>query len=134
MKLLLDTHIAIWTIEDNAQLSGKARWLINDIGNDIFCSAVSAWEVAIKHAVHPERMFIDGAGFISYCEKSGFAELPVSERHVKALETLRRPASEPNHNDPFDRMLISQAKADNMLLITHDRLIAAYEEDCILFV
>ena len=134
MKLLLDTHIAIWTIEDNAQLPEKARWLINDIGNDIFYSTVSAWEIAIKHAVHPERMLVDGAGFISYCEKSGFTELAVSGRHVNALETLHRPAAAPNHSDPFDRMLVSQAKADNMLFITHDHLIAAYEEDCILFV
>jgi len=126
MRLLLDTHIAIWAIEDNAKLPGKARFLIEDMGNDVFYSVASAWEVAIKHAVHPERMLADGAGFMAHCRESGFCELPVYGNHVEALETLQRPEGAPAHNDPFDRIMLAQAKADGMLFVTHDHLIEGY--------
>lgn len=132
MKLLLDTHIVLWALADNAKLPGKARLLIEDEGNDVFFSAASAWEVSIKHAAHPDRMRISGLDFMDYCFRAGFIELPVFGRHVEVLETLRRGEGAGSHNDPFDRIMISQAKVDKMLFLSHDSLIANYEEDCIL--
>ena len=134
MRLLLDTHIALWALADDPKLSGRARMLIEDEGNDVLYSAASAWEVAIKHAIHPDRMLAGGGDFMAYCADAGFAELPVAGRHVSALETLRRPCGEPAHNDLFDRIMVAQAKADGLLFVTHDSLIGGYGEDCVLLV
>ena len=58
--------------------------------------------------------------FMDYCEASGFSQLPISGRYVRALETIERPAGAVPHNDPFDRTMLAQAKADGLLLLTHD--------------
>lgn len=134
MRILLDTHIALWALSDDPKLPGQARLLIEDVGNSVFVSAASSWEIAIKHAAHPDKMFIGGSEFMALCAGAGYVELPVAGRHVAALETLRRSEDSPAHNDPFDRIMVAQAKADGLLLVTHDSLVAAYEEDCVLFV
>ena len=134
MRLLLDTHIALWAVEDNPRLSGQARLLIADESNEIVCSAASAWEVAIKHALHPDKMMIDGKEFIGLCAEAGLAELPIAHRHVEALETLSRCEGAKPHNDPFDKIMLAQAKCDGLLFLTHDSLMDAYEEPCLLHV
>lgn len=134
MKLLLDTHLVIWALENNPKLSKRARLLIDDPGNDIYYSAASAWEIAIKHAIRPDSMLMSGDEFMSYCKGSGFRELPVSGGHVRALESLRRADGAPKHNDPFDRIMLSQAKREGMLFLTHDHLMADYEEECVVLV
>ncbi len=134
MNLLLDTHIVLWALADDERLPERARLLVGDEGNRVFCSAVSAWEVSIKHALRPDRMLVGGAEFADLCQTAGFDELPVATRHVRALETLRRDEKAPAHKDPFDRMLVAQAKADDLLLITHDALVGAYDEPCVLLV
>lgn len=134
MKLLLDTHIAIWAIENNPRLPKKALLLIDDRGNDIYYSTASAWEVAIKHAIRPNSMLMSGDEFMSYCEASGFWEFPISGGHVRALESLSRPDGAPKHNDPFDRIMLAQAKQGGMLFLTHDHLMGDYGEECVLLV
>lgn len=134
MKLLLDTHILIWALNDDARLSRKARDLILDESNDIYYSIVSLWEVAIKHLSHPEHMRFSALELAQCCEDAGFLSQEIRSNHIFALETLRRREDALSHHDPFDRMLISQAKAEKMFLVTHDSLIPDYEEKCIISV
>jgi len=134
MNLLLDTHILIWTLNEDPRLSEKARELILDPDNSIYYSTVSIWEVAIKHANHPESVTFIGKELSQYCQQAGFLPVEVRDKHVYALETLTRAADAPPHHDPFDRILIAQAKAENMSLLTHDSLIPAYNEKCIISV
>ena len=113
-------------------LARLARSIIDHPDHVVYYSVISAWETDIKHMVHPDAITISGTELISYCEEAGFLSLPVASRHVKMLQTLRREEDAPVHRDPFDRMMICQAKADGMLLLTHDRLLPYYREECII--
>ena len=134
MRVLLDTHIILWTLENNVKLSKKARELIEDERNQIYYSTASVWEIAIKHMARPDKMCIDGRNFSEKCIDSGFEMLPVYDRHVYGLETLARPYDAPPHNDPFGRIMLSQAKVDGLKFITHDSLFPFYNEKCVLLV
>ncbi len=68
------------------------------------------------------------------CDKHGYCVLPIENKHVSALATLKRGEDAPAHNDPFDRIMLAQAKAEDMAFVTHDSLIPFYNEDCIIFV
>lgn len=127
MKILLDTHVLLWTISNSALLSKKARDIIRDPDNDIFYSVVSTFEVQIKHLAHPDAMPINGETFSRYCKLSGFFQLALQEAHIFALGGLRRKEGAPSHKDPFDRLLISQAAQENMLFLTHDSMLSDYE-------
>ncbi len=121
--MLLDTHIALWAVEDSPRLSKAARALILDPAASLFVGVVSLWEIAIKHTlgrgVHAMPMSAaDAAGFF---QSSGFSILPVTASHVMALETLPR-----HHDDPFDRMLVATALTEPYRLLTHDVRLAAY--------
>ena len=131
MNLLLDTHLLIWTLNEDPKLPAKAKELILDPGNTIYYSSVSIWEIAIKHAIHPDNVEFTGKELSEFCQEAGFVPVEVKDRHVFALETLKRPDNAPRHNDPFDRMLIAQAKADNLTFLTHDELLPYYGESCI---
>lgn len=131
MNLLLDTHLLIWTLNEDPKLPAKAKELILDPGNTIYYSSVSIWEIAIKHAIHPDNVEFTGKELSEFCQEAGFLPVEVKDRHVFALETLKRPDNAPRHNDPFDRMLIAQAKADNLTFLTHDELLPYYGESCI---
>ena len=134
MNLLLDTHVLIWTLNEDPRLSEKARELILDPDNAIYYSSVSIWEAAIKHAIHPENVTFTGKGLSQYCQEAGFLPAEMRDRHVFALETITRADDAPPHHDPFDRMLIAQAKAENMSFLTHDSLLPYYNEMCIISV
>lgn len=128
MDFLLDTHILLWTFNDDPKLAKNARDIISDKNNTIYYSVISMWEVAIKHMKSPSQMNTSGSEFLHYCEMAGFKKLPIDDRHVCALETLEKKPGTPPHNDPFDRMLISQAKADCMMFLTHDKSFSFYDE------
>lgn len=134
MNLLLDTYILIWALNEDPQLSLKARELILDPNNAIYYSSVSVWEIAIKHAIHPESVTFSGKELSQYCQEAGFLPIEMRDRHVFALETITRSDNAPPHHDPFDRMLIAQAKAENMSFLTHNSLIPYYNEKCIISV
>ena len=134
MKLLLDTHILMWALADDARLSEKARSIISDERNELYYSVVSAWEVSIKHALHPESFDLSEEALIDYCEQNEILPLSLSIRHIPVLSSLKRSDSAPAHKDPFDRVMIAQAKSDGLMFVTHDRLIADYDEACILIV
>lgn len=132
MKLLLDTHILLWTLSNSQKLSQTARLLIEDPENEIFYSIVSPWEVEIKHQNHPDRMSADSDAVVRYSDISGFHLLPVKPEHIARTGRLVRKEHVPEHRDPFDRMMIAQAAQEGMLLLTHDERIAEYTEPCIL--
>ena len=131
MKLLLDTHILLWSLYGNDEISQNVWKMIGDTSNDVYYSTASIWEITIKHMAKPKKMLISGVELADKCNTVGFNMLPIIDNHVKYLETLRRKVNAKPHNDPFDRIMIAQAKAEEMKFVTHDSLIAGYEEDCI---
>lgn len=131
MRILLDTHMILWCFSDEPLLSAKAISLIEDEQNEIFYSTASVWEIAIKHHLHPDKMLIDEARFVRYCQMSDFHPLAINNNHVLALSSLAYPDNCKPHNDPFDRIMIAQAKAENMLFLSHDSLVANYDEGCV---
>ena len=134
MKLLLDTHILLWTLTNDPKLSAKARKFLENEENEIYFSIISLWEVELKHLAHPDQMTLTAVELIDYCQQSGFQLLSIHESHIFALSGLTRKEGEPLHKDPFDRILICQGAIENMLFLTHDSLIAGYEELCIIIV
>ena len=132
MNLLLDTHILIWALNADARLPEKAREMILDKDNAIYYSSVSVWEISIKHTNHPDSVSFTGKELAQFCQEAGFLPVEMRDKHVFALETITRTEGAPPHHDPFDRMLIAQAKAENMSFLTHDSLLPYYEEKCII--
>ncbi len=124
MKVLLDTHIAVWVILDSPRLSPRAHDLIAAPATEVYVSAVSLWEIAIKHALNragPNAMPISATEARAWFEASNFQSLPVTDAHAVAVDTLP-----PHHGDPFDRLLIAQARTEPMRLISHDAAMTAY--------
>jgi len=134
MKLLFDTHLILWSLEGNDKMPAKAKELLMDPDNDIFFSSVSIWEIAIKRKLRPEVFPYKPDEITVYCMDSGFDELTMKSWHTYVLDTLKRKDGSKPHKDPFDQMLIAQAKSDGLMLVTHDRLLADYEESCVLIV
>ena len=127
MRVLLDTHIALWAAEGAASLSAQAAKIISDPTNTLFISTAAIWEIAIKHAkgtlpVHPRDA---RAAF----HLAGITELPVSGDHAQAVASLPLYA---DHADPFDRLMIAQALHDGMPLLTADPKIWRYHSTLIL--
>ena len=124
MKLLLDTHIALWATLQSRKLPGTARSLIEDADNDIAVSVVTIWEIAIKHALargRPDDIEIPGRTAEEIFVAAGYNILPVTAAHAAAIDDLPR-----LHGDPFDRMLVAQALTEPMRLLTSDRRLEAY--------
>lgn len=86
MRLLLDTHIILWALDDNPQLSDQAKALIVDRKNDIYYSSASIWETTIKYMAKPDKIHISGSKLSELCRKMGYRMLPIADNHVKALE------------------------------------------------
>ena len=128
MNLLLDTHIAIWALNDDPALSEKARELILDPDNTIYYSTISVWEVLLKHARRPDNIPFDEKDFAEGCKEAGFFSLSLADKHILAVRSLSRPGGSKEHNDPFDRLLLAQAKVENLYFLTHDERIHGYEE------
>ncbi len=134
MRVLLDTHIALWALTDTTKLSEEVIQILESGKNEVYYSIASVWEIAIKHKLKPEQMPINEEDFARLCEETGFTQLPIESEHIFLLKTLSRPESAPKHNDPFDRMLLAQAKYEKIKLITHDSLIPYYGEKCVMSV
>ena len=134
MNLLLDTHIAIWALNDDPALSEKARELILDPDNTIYYSTVSVWEVLLKHSRRPDNIPFDEKDFSDSCREAGFIPLGLADKHILAVRTLSRPADIKEHNDPFDRLLLAQSKVENLSFLTHNELIPGYGEKCVIHV
>lgn len=125
MRLLLDTHIALWSLFDDPRLSRMARDLILDPANEVCVSAVTLWEIAIKHGLGrsgPNAMPISAADAQALFTASGYVLVPITPEQTVLIGTLP-----PIHADPFDRLLIAQGMTDGLRLVTHDAVMASYD-------
>jgi len=111
VRILLDSHVVLWWLEGNITLGSKTRQLIEG-ADEAFVSSVTPWELGIKRAL----------GKLSMPESDGFKSLPITATHAELA-----PALPPFHRDPFDRMLVSQAQLDTLVLVTGDRALASYD-------
>lgn len=132
MNILLDTHMAIWAISNHPNLSQKARELVSDPDNTIYFSSVSVWEILLKHDSPKNNLSLTPEQFTDYCEQSGYCQLFMSAKHVIAASALDVSKIDKAHRDPFDRLLLSQAKAENCAFLTHDTRLSLYNENCVL--
>lgn len=128
MRILLDTHIALWMLRDANLVPTRALELVANPRNDLFVSVVSLWEVAIKHMKNPRAMPVSGSLFKQKSEEAGYHLVDARPSHIDTLETLDCARAEAKHKDPFDRMLIAQSKAEGMMLLTHDKMFELYDE------
>lgn len=119
MRLLLDTHVLLWWLDDRPALGAEARELISLGENEVFVSAISAAEIAIKSSVGKLRVPGD---FEQQLDQNAFSPLPLRIRHGLAVEMLPL-----HHRDPFDRLLIAQAQCEDLTVVTADRAFAAYD-------
>ena len=122
MHLLLDTHAFLWWTDSNPALSSVARHAIGDEANDCFLSIASCWEMAIKVSLGKLRLSQSVERFVAeQIAANGFQLLPVDFKHAAAVESLPF-----HHRDPFDRLLVSQSLAENLVLVTGDPLLSKY--------
>jgi PIN domain nuclease of toxin-antitoxin system len=121
MKLLLDTHLLLWAAGQPARLPRRARALIEDPENELFFSAASLWEIAIKRGLGRQDFQVDARLLRRGLLDNGYRELPITSEH--AVNTDHLPEL---HKDPFDRILIAQANVEGITLLTDDRRVAAY--------
>lgn len=126
MKLLLDTHAALWFLTGETTKLGTAKDMITDKENTIFFSQASVWEIAIKHKKYPESMPISEEEFYEFCMESGMDYLEIQNEHIYQIKTLERKADAKPHSDPFDRLLLAQAKQEGLLFVTHDERLTEY--------
>ncbi len=122
MKLLLDTHVLLWALEDSPKLPLHIRDSIIDINNEIYVSTLSLWEIAIKHKNHPELMPYSATDIRNYAQRAGYIFLSFN---LDALTVFDKNDLSV-HKDPFDQMLVCQSQAHNMRLITHDARLKDY--------
>ena len=123
MRLLLDTHAFLWWIFNDPKLSQTAKGLIADSQNQCFVSAVSAWELAIKVGQGKLRLEAPvNTLFTDHIHSNGFELLGLSLNYLLAVEHLPQ-----HHKDPFDRLLVTQASAENLAIISADMMLDSYE-------
>jgi PIN domain nuclease of toxin-antitoxin system len=121
VNYLLDTHLLLWTLIDPARVPDAMRALIEDTGNRVWFSAASIWEIAIKHSLGKRDFSVDPAAISKAARQTGFEELAVTAEHASAVDNLPW-----LHRDPFDRLLVAQANASGMKLLSIDPEVNAY--------
>jgi PIN domain nuclease of toxin-antitoxin system len=121
MRLLLDTHLVLWSLFDLPKLPPAARSLMEDTRNEICFSVVNIWEIAVKRQLGRRDFLVDPRMARRTMLESGYMELIVNGSHAESMDTLPL-----LHRDPFDRMLIQQAVFENATLITSDKAVAEY--------
>lgn len=121
MKLLLDTHLLLWAAGEPDRLSADAHALIGAQENELFFSAASLWEIAIKRGLGRTDFQVDARLLRRGLLDNGYSELPIGSEHVVAVESLPL-----LHKDPFDRILVAQATVGGVILLTADSLVAQY--------
>lgn len=121
MKLLLDTHLLLWAAAEPDRLSADALALIGAPENELFFSAASLWEIAIKRGLGRGDFQVNPRLLRRGLLDNGYGELPIGSEHVVAIDSLP-----PIHKDPFDRMLVAQATVEGITLLTADSWVAQY--------
>jgi PIN domain nuclease of toxin-antitoxin system len=120
MNLLLDTHVFLWAVDNNPNLSPAAREAIVDGHNIVYVSAATSWEISIKRTIG--KLKIPESDYREELRLHRFMPLSITTEHALAVENLP-----PHHKDPFDRMLIAQALEEKLALVTRDPRLKAYD-------
>jgi PIN domain nuclease of toxin-antitoxin system len=118
VRLLLDTHLLLWAAARSARLPREARELLQDDSNDVYYSAASIWEIAIKSSLRRKDFRVDLTQLLATLPEMGLVELPVTAAHAAGVTRLP-----PIHRDPFDRLLIAQSIVESLTLLTNDALL-----------
>ena len=118
MRILLDSHVVLWWLDDSAAMGSRCRELISH-ADEAFISAVTPWELGIKRALGKLTM---PEGLVDELESGGFVSLSITAAHAEFA-----PALPSHHRDPFDRMLVAQAQLEALVLVTADTALAGYE-------
>ena len=121
MNYLLDTHLLIWAASDSEKLPKKAADIIADHEHSLWVSVASFWEVAIKRSKLRSEFPFEVGPLRAGLSSNGYEELAIEARHVLIVQDLPR-----IHDDPFDRLLVAQAKAEGLILLTADRALEQY--------
>lgn len=121
MKLLLDTHLLLWAAGSPNLLPEQARKLLEDMENQLFFSAASLWEIAIKRGLGRDDFQVDARVLRRGLLDNGYNEIPIGSDHAVFIENLP-----PIHKDPFDRILVAQANVEGITLLTADAQVAKY--------
>lgn len=121
MNLLLDTHLLLWAASEPQRLSSKARTLLLDPANQLVFSAASLWEISIKNGLERSDFNVDPRRLWRMLLVNGYRELPITSEHTVAVNDLP-----PLHKDPFDRILVVQARVEGLTLLTADKMVAKY--------
>ena len=121
MRLLLDTHLLLWAAARSQRLPREARELLEDDDNEVYYSAASIWEIAIKSSLRRRDFRIDLAQLLATLPEMGLVELPITAVHAAGVARLP-----PIHRDPFDRLLIAQSLVEPLTLLTNDGLLDRY--------
>jgi len=122
MQLLLDSHTFLWWVKDDRALRRRARAAIADVDNECFLSHASVWEMAIKASLGKLKLPSTVERFVvEHCEANSFHLLPITLAHVASVEGLPF-----HHRDPFDRLLVAQARHGAMALVSRDASLKAY--------
>lgn len=130
MRILLDTHAAVWAVSRPAKIPRDIRSLIEDGENSVWVSIVSIWEIAIKQALgRASAPEIQAESAIVDFRDAGFELLHLKVEHATAVARLHRK----DHGDPFDRMLVAQALHEPLRFVTHDSALAKYDSTIITF-
>ena len=117
-RLLLDTHVLLWSLAEPPRLRDRARDAIENADNDVFVSAITAWEITVKRA---KGRLIAPDNLSAIVEEKGFTHLPLTFHHAEQAGSLPM-----HHRDPFDRFLVAQAQVEGLVLVTRDARIPLY--------
>jgi PIN domain nuclease of toxin-antitoxin system len=121
VRLLLDTHVLLWSAETPEKLSATARRELEDASNTLFFSAASIWEIAIKISVGKLHLSMSPGQLVESLANSDFTELPVASSHAAKVASIPL-----HHRDPFDRLLIAQAEIEQLSLVSKDTGLDVY--------
>lgn len=132
MKYLLDTHIILWALINDPRIDADTKEIIMNKNNMIYYSTISPWEVEIKHAKN-KSFKLSGEQFCFLCDQNKLLNLSIQNKHIQELKRIKN-SDETKHSDSFDRMLIAQARSENMILITHDQKFKNYKEKNIMII
>ena len=120
MHILLDTHVFVWWLMEEPRLKKSVLDRIGDANSVVYISAISIWEILIKSNLGKIKM--PTRGLEKQIRNNGFSALPISVSHALAAGALPM-----HHRDPFDRMLVAQARAEGLTLVSHDKFLEAYD-------
>jgi PIN domain nuclease of toxin-antitoxin system len=127
VNVLLDTHIALWAIQDSPSLTSAAREIILAPAHTIYVSTATIWEISIKFSLGRGDLPIGGKEALAYFREAGYRILTIEPEHAVEVQNLPT-----HHKDPFDRLLVAQALTEPMRLLTQDPLVALYSDTVML--